>query len=61
MVESRGWNLLRLGGSVERHEAVEGDDQENRKRKVNDRERDFSMIRLGMTELHSSIKNGCLT
>ena len=53
MIESWGWNLLRIGG-VEREEGAKGKEREK------ERERDWNMVRLGMTELHSSIKNGCL-
>ena len=57
MVESWGWNLLRIG-NVKRN--VEEGGKSNDKSKGKEKEMDRNMVRLGMTELHSSIKNGCL-
>ena len=59
MVESWGWNLLRVGGMGK---GKDGEREGKGKGKEGDGtgERNWNMIRLGMTELHSSVKNGCL-
>ena len=63
MVESWGWNLVRIGNL--KRQADDGDksdekDKDKSKEKGKEKKRDYNMVRLGMTELHSSIKNGCL-
>lgn len=50
MVESWGWNLMRA--------AKEVSGQDEAKRGISKADR--RMVKLGMTELHSSIKNACL-
>ena len=59
MIESWRWNLLRVGGVGKGDGGEKG--QKGKERDEDGKgEKDWSMVRLGMTELHSSIKNGCL-